>query len=179
MCIVHCLIFAKLCCVDIVCLFTCESLYRLKLIRVLSYQSFDTPHIPRTRPATSHSFIHSIGRTLQRPHWNHSSLNPQSICPPYLLPNLPSKRCFQNNFHPLNLSAPRKDTPHFSPRMVNLFDLLQQKIEVFRLEQRYTRRRNRRSTVHIPQSPQYPYHSPASLQLHTNSYCSLFQKPNT
>jgi len=30
--------------------------------------------------------------------------------------------------------------------MVNLFDLLQQKIELFRLEQRYTRRRNRRST---------------------------------
>jgi hypothetical protein len=30
--------------------------------------------------------------------------------------------------------------------MVNIFDLLQQKIELFRLEQRYTRRRNRRST---------------------------------
>jgi hypothetical protein len=30
--------------------------------------------------------------------------------------------------------------------MVNLFDLLQQKLEIFRLEQRYTRRRNRRST---------------------------------
>jgi len=30
--------------------------------------------------------------------------------------------------------------------MVNLFDLLSQKIELFRLEQRYTRRRNRRST---------------------------------
>jgi len=30
--------------------------------------------------------------------------------------------------------------------MVNLFDLLQQKLELFRLEQRYTRRRNRRST---------------------------------
>jgi hypothetical protein len=30
--------------------------------------------------------------------------------------------------------------------MVNLFDLLHQKIEIFRLEQRYTKRRNRRST---------------------------------
>jgi len=30
--------------------------------------------------------------------------------------------------------------------MMHLFDLLQQKIELFRLEQRYTRRRNRRST---------------------------------
>lgn len=30
--------------------------------------------------------------------------------------------------------------------MVNLFDLLSQKIELYRLEQRYTRRRNRRST---------------------------------
>ena len=30
--------------------------------------------------------------------------------------------------------------------MVNLFDLLQQKLELFRLEQRYTRRRNHRST---------------------------------
>ena len=30
--------------------------------------------------------------------------------------------------------------------MVNLFDLLQQKIEIFRLEQRYTKRRHRRST---------------------------------
>src|SRR3954447_11221405 len=30
--------------------------------------------------------------------------------------------------------------------MVNLFDLLQQKLEIFRLEQRYTKRRNRRST---------------------------------
>ena len=30
--------------------------------------------------------------------------------------------------------------------MVNLIDLLHQKIELFRLEQRYTRRRNRRST---------------------------------
>ena len=29
---------------------------------------------------------------------------------------------------------------------MGLFDLLQQKIEVFRLEQRYTKRRNRRST---------------------------------
>jgi hypothetical protein len=30
--------------------------------------------------------------------------------------------------------------------MVNLLDLLQQKLEIFRLEQRYTKRRNRRST---------------------------------
>lgn len=30
--------------------------------------------------------------------------------------------------------------------MVNLIDLIQQKIELFRLEQRYTRHRNRRST---------------------------------
>ncbi|KAG0647057.1 hypothetical protein D0Z07_7258 [Hyphodiscus hymeniophilus] len=30
--------------------------------------------------------------------------------------------------------------------MVNLIDLLQQKLELFRLEQRYTRRRNHRST---------------------------------
>ena len=30
--------------------------------------------------------------------------------------------------------------------MVNIFDLISQKIELFRLEQRYTRRRNRRST---------------------------------
>jgi hypothetical protein len=30
--------------------------------------------------------------------------------------------------------------------MVNLIDLLHQKLELFRLEQRYTRRRNRRST---------------------------------
>ena len=30
--------------------------------------------------------------------------------------------------------------------MVNIFDLLSQKIEIFRLEQRYTKRRNRRST---------------------------------
>jgi len=30
--------------------------------------------------------------------------------------------------------------------MVNLLDLLQQKLELFRLEQRYTRRRHRRST---------------------------------
>jgi hypothetical protein len=30
--------------------------------------------------------------------------------------------------------------------MVNLFDLLHQKLEIFRLEQRYTKRRNRRST---------------------------------
>lgn len=30
--------------------------------------------------------------------------------------------------------------------MVSLIDLLQQKIEIFRLEQRYTKRRNRRST---------------------------------
>jgi hypothetical protein len=30
--------------------------------------------------------------------------------------------------------------------IMNLFDLLHQKIELFRLEQRYTRRRNRRST---------------------------------
>jgi len=30
--------------------------------------------------------------------------------------------------------------------MVNLLDLLHQKIEIFRLEQRYTKRRNRRST---------------------------------
>lgn len=31
--------------------------------------------------------------------------------------------------------------------MVNLFDLLQQKLELFRLEQRYTRRRNRSTFV--------------------------------
>lgn len=30
--------------------------------------------------------------------------------------------------------------------MVNLIDLLHQKLEIFRLEQRYTKRRNRRST---------------------------------
>lgn len=30
--------------------------------------------------------------------------------------------------------------------MVNLIDLFQQKLEIFRLEQRYTKRRNRRST---------------------------------
>lgn len=43
---------------------------------------------------------------------------------------------------------PSRQVPisHTSANMVNLIDLLHQKLELFRLEQRYTRRRNRRST---------------------------------
>jgi len=48
--------------------------------------------------------------------------------------------------HVRQLPPKPTDVPHKSLTMVNLFDLISQKIELFRLEQRYTRRRNRRST---------------------------------
>ncbi|EPE26805.1 hypothetical protein GLAREA_02719 [Glarea lozoyensis ATCC 20868] len=55
--------------------------------------------------------------------------------------------------------------------MVNLIDLLQSKLELFRLEQRYTRRRNRRSTfVSEAQYVDGEYiYSPSSAKFSTGS----------
>jgi len=50
--------------------------------------------------------------------------------------------------------------------MVNLFDLIQQKLELFRLEQRYTKRRHRRSTFvseAMYVDGEYVYTTPPSL----------------
>lgn len=57
--------------------------------------------------------------------------------------------------------------------MVNLIDLLQQKIELFRLEQRYTRRRNRRST--FVSEAQYV----DGEYIYTNTHSNASSKQNT
>jgi hypothetical protein len=77
-------------------------------------------------------------KLLDDDHYHHTNRSNCFYCRTSLL----DQRSYTKNPNPQSLPSISQQ----SAAMVNLLDLLHQKLELFRLEQRYTRRRNRRST---------------------------------